>query len=381
MFKVLWTEKYKPKSMAEVVGQEEAKKTFLKWINSWKPKGKAALLFGPTGVGKTAMVYAYAKENNLDVIELNASDYRTAQQIKEVIGNSLKQKSLFSKGKIFLIDEIDGLTAEDKGGASEILKLMNEALYPIVFTANDPWEKSIATIRENCVLIEFGRIPYWDILKVLKNICEKEGIKHDDEVLKYIAKTANGDLRAAINDLQAIAYGRKEISIKDVSSLGVRERESPVFDSLKIIFKTTSANAARIAIANVDKDPEEIFWWVEQNIINEYESKEDIAKAFDMLSLADLYLNKAKTSRSYKLMKYFIDFMTAGIALSKKQPYKKFVKYEYPSVLKYLSVTKAARKEEKEYILILSKKLHCSSRKVKTQYLPFLNLLSPDDKG
>jgi replication factor C large subunit len=378
---MLWTEKYKPKSMVEVVGQEEAKNAFLKWIKSWKPKAKAALLFGPTGVGKTAMVYAYAKENNLDVIELNASDYRTAQQIKEIIGNSLKQKSLFSKGKIFLIDEIDGLTADDKGGASEILKLMNESSYPIVFTANDPWDKKIASIRENCVAIEFGRIPYWDILKVLKKICEKEGIKHDEEVLKYIAKAADGDLRAAINDLQTISQGKKEISIKDASSLGFRERESAVFDALKLIFKTSNASAAKIAVANVDRDPEEIFWWVEQNIVNEYENKEDVAKAFDMLSLADLYLNKAKTTRSYKLMKYFIDFMTAGVALSKKQTYKKFVKYEYPSMIKYLATTKTARKDEKELILDLAKKLHCSSRKVKTQYLPFIKWLSPDDKG
>jgi replication factor C large subunit len=346
-----------------------------------EPKAKAALLFGPTGVGKTAMVYAYAKENNLDVIELNASDYRTAQQIKEIIGNSLKQKSLFSKGKIFLIDEIDGLTADDKGGASEILKLMNESSYPIVFTANDPWDKKIVSIRENCVAIEFGRIPYWDILKVLKKICEKEGIKHDEEVLKYIAKAADGDLRAAINDLQTISQGKKEISIKDASSLGFRERESAVFDALKLIFKTSNASAAKIAVANVDRDPEEIFWWVEQNIVNEYENKEDVAKAFDMLSLADLYLNKAKTTRSYKLMKYFIDFMTAGVALSKKQTYKKFVKYEYPSMIKYLATTKTARKDEKELILDLAKKLHCSSRKVKTQYLPFIKWLSPDDKG
>jgi replication factor C large subunit len=366
--------------MEEVVGQEKAKQEFLKWIKSWKPKSKAALFYGPTGVGKTSMVHAYAKENGLEVIELNASDYRTAQQIKEVIGNSLKQKSLFGKGKIFLIDEIDGLTADDKGGASEVLKLMKESSYPIIFTANNPWDKKISAIKENCVLIEFSSVGYWDVLKVLKKTCENEGIKHDEEVLKYIAKIASGDLRAAINDLQAIAYGRKEISIKDISSLGFREKGSPIFDSLKLIFKTLNAAAAKTAIDNVDKDMEEVFWWVEQNITNEYDDKSDVAMAFEMLSLADLYMSKAKSTRNYKLMKYFIDFMTAGVALSKKQVYKKFVKYEYPSMIRYLGITKSARKEDKEAVMELARMLHCSSRKVMTQYLPFINILSSHSK-
>jgi replication factor C large subunit len=377
---VIWVEKYKPKNMEEVIGQEKAKQEFLRWIKSWKPKSKAALFYGPTGVGKTSMVHAYAKENGLDVIELNASDYRTAKQIHQVIGNSLKQKSLFGKSKIFLIDEIDGLTADDKGGALEILKLIKESSYPIVFTANDPWDKRISAIKENSVLIEFSSVSYWDALRMLKKICEGEGIKHDEEVLKYIAKIAGGDLRSAVNDLQTIAYGRREISMKDISFLGFRDKESSIFDSLKLIFKTLNATAAKTAIDNVDKDIEEIFWWVEQNIINEYDDKEDAARAFEMLSLADLYMNKVKTTRNYKLMKYFIDFMTVGVALSKKQVYKKFVKYEYPSMIKYLGVTKSMRKEDKEIVYELAQNLHCSSRKVKTQYLPFINILSSYSK-
>ncbi|MEM4368255.1 MAG: AAA family ATPase, partial [Candidatus Anstonellales archaeon] len=140
----MWTQKYQPKNTKEIVGQEKAKESFLKWIKNWKSGGKAALIYGPNGVGKTSLVYAYAKENGLDVIELNASDYRTAQKIDEVIGASVKQQSLFKKGKIFLIDEIDGLSSEDKGGANEIVKIIKESNYPIIFIANDPWDKKIS---------------------------------------------------------------------------------------------------------------------------------------------------------------------------------------------------------------------------------------------
>ncbi|MEM5776838.1 MAG: replication factor C large subunit [Candidatus Aenigmatarchaeota archaeon] len=374
----MWVQKYQPKTMDEIIGQQKAKENFLKWIKNWKPGSKAALFYGPNGVGKTSMIYAYANENNLDVIELNASDYRTAQQIDEVLGSSIKQQSLFKKGKIFLIDEIDGLAADDKAGINEIIKFIKESKYPIVFIANDPWDKKISKIKENCVQIQFSKLTYWDILKTLKNICENEKINHDEEILKYIAKISNGDLRAAINDLQSIAAGKKEIKIKDIYSLGLRERESEIFESLKIIFKTSSAATSKSAIENIDKNLDEFFWWIEQNIVNEYEKKEDIAKAYEMLSLADIYINKTRSTRNYKLMKYFIDFMTIGVSLSKSQSYKKFIIYEYPEMIKYLSVTKISRKESKNFILDLSKKLHCSTKKVKTQYLPYLKFLSID---
>ncbi|MEM5777124.1 MAG: replication factor C large subunit [Candidatus Aenigmatarchaeota archaeon] len=376
----MWTQKYQPRNINEIIGQDKAKESFLKWIKNWKPGGKAALIYGPNGTGKTSLVYAYAKENSLDVIELNASDYRTAEKIDEVIGSSLKQESLFKKGKIFLIDEIDGLATEDKGGATEILKIIKESKYPIVFTANNPWNKKISKIKENCIDIPFNSLTYWDILKFLKKICEKEGIKHDDEILKYIAKTTEGDLRAAINDLQKISTGKKEISKKDIIYISLREKESNVFDALKIIFKTKSTLSSRSSIENIDKDLKDFFWWIEQNIVNEYEKKEEIAEAYEMLSIADIYMRIAEAKRNYKLMKYFIDFMTIGVSLAKKEEYKKFVKYEYPTNIKYLGITKIERKEDKELTEKLAKELHCSNRKIKTQYLPYLKFLSRNNK-
>ncbi len=377
----MWVIKYQPKKLDDIIGQEKAKQDFLKWIKNWKSGNKPAFLYGPNGVGKTSIVYAYANENHLDVIELNASDYRTAKQLDEVIGSSMKQQTLFKKGKIFLIDEIDGLTAEDKGGAIEIIKLAKESRYPIVFIANNPWEKRILKIKEACVEIAFSKINYWDVLKILKKICDEEGIIHDEEILKYLAKISGGDLRAAINDLEMISAGKKEISIKDISSISLRERESAVFDALKIIFKTNIASSSKSALDNIDKDLEEIFWWIEQNIVNEYESKEELAKAYEMLSIADIFMNKAKQKRNYRLMKYFIDFMTIGVSLSKKEQYKKFVKYEYPDMIKYLGITKTSRKEKEEYIFELSKQLHCSTKKIRSNYLPFLKyILSRNNK-
>jgi replication factor C large subunit len=373
-----WTEKYAPKKVEEVVGQKKAVDQFLSWLKSWKPGKKAALFHGPPGTGKTCLIEALGKERNLEVIEMNASDFRTAKQIREVIGQAMRQKSLFKKGKIFMIDEIDGLASEDRGGTGEIIKIIKESHYPIVLTANNPWNPKLRSLRTYCRLIQFGKVHYWDIVKRLQYICEKEKIKCDKGVLRRLAKKSEGDLRSAINDLETLARAKKEIKLKDLEVLGTREKEISIFDALKMIFKTKTALAAKLAIQNVDKDPQEIFWWIEQNIVNEYEKPEEIARAFEMLSRADLFLQRIKRRQDWKFEKYMIDLMTAGVALAKKEMYRKFTKYQYPDKIKFLGRTKVERKEEKERLLELSKKLHCSTKKVREEFLPFLKMIGKE---
>jgi replication factor C large subunit len=376
-----FTEKYKPSNLAEFVDQKEALEKFLDWIKKWKPGSKALLFYGPPGTGKTALLYAFSKEKNLQLIEMNASDWRSASQIQEVFGQSMKQASLFSKGKIFLIDEIEGLAGrEDLGGVGAIIKIIKESRFPVVLTANNPYEPKLRTLREYCELVEFKKISVFDIERRLKKICEKEKIKYDEEVLRQIAKRAEGDLRAAINDLEILTTGKGEISSEDLESLGYREREKNIFDALKIIFKTKSALAAKLSIAEVDKDPEEIFWWIENNITREFEKPEEIAKAFDLLSKADLFRRRVTLRQDWAFKSYMIDLMTVGIALAKKDMYHKFTRYQYPSNIMLLGSTKLGRKEEKEFLTKLSKELHCSTSKIRKEFLPFLKIIAKKKK-
>jgi len=367
-----WTEKYAPQKTLEVVGQKGAVEKFLTWFKAWKPGKKAALFHGPAGVGKTCLVEALGKERNLEIIELNASDYRTASQIKEVIGQSMKQMSLFKKGKVFLIDEIDGIAGrEDRGGTRELIKIIKESQYPIVLTANNPYNPKLRSLRSYCFLIPFTKVYYWALVNRLNLICQQEGLECEKEVLRQIAKRSSGDLRSAINDLESLARENKQIKLTDLEKLGEREKETNIFDALKMIFKTKTALAAKLSIQNVDKDADEIFWWIEQNIINEYEKPEEIVKAFDMLSRADLFRQRIKIRQNWKFKKYMIDLMTGGVAVSKKEMYRKFSRYQYPDKIKFLGRTKIMRKEEKERLSELSKRLHCSTKKIREEFLPF----------
>ena len=80
------------------------------------PAKKGVILHGAPGTGKTSLAYAIAFELDAEILELNASDLRNKQKVAEIIGPASRQKSLFKKNKILLIDEVDGISARDRGG-------------------------------------------------------------------------------------------------------------------------------------------------------------------------------------------------------------------------------------------------------------------------
>jgi len=371
----MWINKYKPKSLKEFVNQKKALETFLKWVKTWKPGKKALLFYGPPGTGKTCLIEAYARENNLEFIEMNASDWRSKTQIERILTQTINTYPLFKKGKIILIDEIDGLAGrEDVGGVGAIINVIKRSRFPIVLTANDPWSSKLRSLREYCELVEFKPISVFDVEKRLELIAKKEGIKVEKNVLRELARRSRGDLRGAITDLEVVSRGKKEVKLKDLEVLGFREKEKAIFEVLKVVFKTSSAKAATLALMNVDKDPQEIFWWIEENILNEYEKPEEIVRAYEALSKADWFRSLIVRRQNWKFLKYMIEMMTSGVALAKKEMYRKFTRYKYPSRLIVLGRSKFEREEEKEKLLELSKKLHCSTKKVRKEFLPFIKI-------
>jgi len=367
--------------MKEFIGQKEAVTQFEKFMKSWKLSGKALLFHGPPGVGKTALLEAWSAEKKLDLIEINASDYRSAAEIKNTLGKSAQQQSLFKRGKIFLIDEIDGLAGkEDKGGVGEIIEIIKTSAHPVVLTANDPWDSKLRTLRNYCMLVQFRKLSVWDIEKKLTMIAEREKIEIDKETLRMLASRADGDMRAALNDFEVLTEGRKKIMMQDFEALGYREREENIFDVLKKIFKTQTALAAKLAINQADKDPEEIFWWIENNIVNEFEEPEEIAAAFEALSKADMFKQQVRSRQNWMMKSYMIDMMTAGVSMAKKSMHRKFTRYEYPENIMILGGTKASRKIKSEILDKISSELHCSTRKVRNEYLPFFKVALKSSK-
>src|SRR3989344_5949917 len=138
IMKTMWIKKYAPR-LPEHVPQENAVKQLDNFINNFrKLKKRAALIYGPPGSCKTCSVHALAEKNNFEVVEVNASDVRNKDGINSLLGAALKQQSLFSKGKIILVDEVDGVSGmQDRGGVSAIASLIKDAFFPIIMTANN----------------------------------------------------------------------------------------------------------------------------------------------------------------------------------------------------------------------------------------------------
>lgn len=380
-----WTIKHRPKKVSEVVGNDKAKETFLAWLKSWSPKSKnkAALLYGPPGVGKTSLVYATANELGYEVVEANASDVRTSQALKRRIFRAATERALFSsKGKIILLDEVDGISLkEDKGGIDAIIELMSISRHPIVLTANDPWDPRLKSLRSLCLLIEFRPLKKREVISALKRICEKEGINVAYDVLKALAERAKGDLRAAINDLQAIAEGKSRVSVEDLNLLGARYKQVNYFEMTRQILVANRIEQARAVLATPSLDYEMLFLYISENIPYQYDNIEAIAEAYDALSRADMYMGRIKRKQAWGLLPYALNMLTAGVAVIKHKPKFKWTKYSFPERLKLMAKMREKRDVRKAILTSIAKKCHVSRRIANTEILPFIKFIYEVDKN
>lgn len=350
-----WVEKYRPRRLAEIVNQEKALEKVKAWIESWfhgTPKTKALLLAGPPGSGKTTTVYALANEYKFEVIELNASDDRTFGKIERYLNAAYTMDVFGRRRKLIFLDEADNI---EPSGAREIAKLIDKARNPIIMSANRYWEVPLE-IRNKAEIVEYKRLSQRDILKALFRIVKAEGIFVPKEVLQEIAKRARGDLRAAINDLQNLVSG----GVEDAELvLAYRDVEKSIFEALGMIFATDNAKRAKMALMNLDNTPDEVLLWIEENIPYVYYKPEDIARAYEAISRADIYLGRATRTGNYGLWKYAIDMMTAGVAVSGVKK-KGFLRFYPPKTLKMLRDTKEERSIRDSIVKKIMKEMHMS---------------------
>ncbi len=349
-----WVEKYRPRKLSEIVNQEKAIEQVRAWIEAWlhgnPPKKKALILAGPPGVGKTTTVYALANEYGFEVIELNASDERTYEKIERYVQAAYTMDILGKRRKLIFLDEADNM---EPSGAREIAKLIDKAKNPIIMSANHYWEVP-KEIRNKAQIVEYKRLTQRDIIKALVRILKREGKTVPKEILYEIAKRANGDLRAAINDLQTVVTGGVE-DAREV--LAYRDVEKSVFQALAQIFATDNAKKAKLATLGVDMYPDELLLWIDENVPYVYYKPEDIARAYEALSRADIYLGRAKRTGNYSLWKYATDMMTAGVAVAGVKK-KGFVRIYPPKTIKLLAESKTERTLRDSIVRKVMKEMH-----------------------
>ncbi len=376
-----WMKKFAPRSSLDV--PQQAAVTRLKnFVQSYGvQKKRAVLIHGPPGSCKTSSVYAIAEELGYDVLELNASDTRNAESITSVLGGAARQMSLFSRGKIILVDEVDGIAgAEDRGGLAAMVDIIELSAFPIVLTANDPWESKFSSLRRKCEVIEFNKLNYRLIVNVLKKVCEHEKIIFDEEALVVLAKGVDGDLRSAINDVQSVAVVSGEVTMRAVESVSMRDREESVLQALGKVFKGMNVDEALQAFDNVKEDLDKCMLWVEENLPFEYDG-ESLVKGFDWVSKASVFRGRIVRWQYWRLLVYMNALLSAGVMVSKKERSKKFVSYKQTSRILKLWMAKQKYQKRKSVGEKLAEVTHTSVRRCVQDTLPFVQLLFQREKG
>jgi replication factor C large subunit len=348
-------EKYRAKKYEEIIGQEKAILEVKNFLNEF-PKKKALLLYGPAGTGKTSIVIAAAKENNLEIMELNSSDLRNRAKLEEVLRPAAEQMSLFKKGKIILMDEVDGVTGTDIGGIPELLRVIELTKHPIIMTCNDVWLTKLAPVRVKSRLVELKPIDLGTVVSILSRISEKEGMKKDPRFLKQIAIRAQGDVRAALNDLQAHAHG--EDLFVDINEK--RDVEASIFNILRTIFKERGDFLSIFDTTSMSID--EIFLWLEENIPKEYKN-EALVKAYSALSKADVFRGRVYTNQSWRFLVYQNIFQSAGISYAKPVRSEGFTRYDKPKRVLKIWLHNQKTEKKKSISKKYAKLVHCSTKR------------------
>lgn len=208
-------EKYRPKRLSEIIGQEHVTAPLQKIVEAVRAGQRDLphmLFIGPAGVGKTTTAYALANELGWDIVELNASDERGI----DVIRNKVKHLALAAGRRIILLDEADALTEDAQQALRRIMERAVGSRF--ILTANYEW-KLIEPIRSRCAVFRFRRIPRDLMVRRLVEIIKAEGVKiprdklqEVKQALAIIVEVANGDMRKAINLLEEVLANKVDLT-------------------------------------------------------------------------------------------------------------------------------------------------------------------------
>jgi len=375
-----WAHKHKPKSLKEVVGNKETIQKLVNWVKSWEkgvPKKKAAFLYGPPGIGKTITVEALANDFHIELVEKNASDYRTEDAIQRFAGLASQYRSLFGGKRIVLLDELDGLTGTaDRGGVKATTEIIKTAQCPVVLIANNAYNPRFSNLRKHCLLIEFKKPPTGAVMKHLKRICLRETVQIEENALKFIAQRSGGDVRSAVNDLQALTQGKKKITYEDVSWLGYRDRQETIFTVLRMIIYGKTCVGAKQAVGMSDVGIDMLFEWIYENVPAHLTDPHDLARAMDALSIADVYRGRIRATQNWSFTRYVVDYMTAGVAMARQNTRAHgWIPFKFPGRIRMLSMSKTERAMQRKIGHKVKRKCHISAARASKEILPYLRII------
>lgn len=222
----LWTDKYRPRKISQIIGQTEVIKKIEAWIQRHKENDpdvqRCVLLTGASGLGKTSTAVCVLENYGYAVKEFNASDVRTKSQVEESLYNLVDVRQVIKTARpiAIIMDEIDGMSGGDKGGLSELIHYINPnrgkgnrkreeqekalPLPPIICICNNITDKKLQDLRKDCLELQFSNPNENDLKQLLYRICRAESLNLDEDAVELVITYAQHDYRRLINYLQSV---------------------------------------------------------------------------------------------------------------------------------------------------------------------------------
>lgn len=225
----LWTTKYAPTQASQICGNKGQVLKIQKWLEAWPRNHKMAfqmrgadgtgaeraiIIHGPPGIGKTTAAHLAAKLEGYDIIESNASDTRSKKLVESGLQDVLDNNSLLGffagdgkpvdpqKRKIVLImDEVDGMSAGDRGGVGALAHLCKKTDIPMILICNDRKSQKMKPFDHVTYDVPFRRPTVQEIRSRIASIAAKEGLKLPGQVIDALIEGSNKDIRQIINML------------------------------------------------------------------------------------------------------------------------------------------------------------------------------------
>lgn len=299
-----WTEKYKPKVPNDIIGNQSLVKQLHDWLVHWneqflnKEKGKkqntaaakkAVLLSGTPGIGKTTSAKLVSQMLGFVTIEVNASDSRgkadskidkgiggsTANSIKELIGNealSVKMDRSKHPKTVLIMDEVDGMSAGDRGGVADLIASIKTSKIPIICICNDRYSQKLKSLVNYCLLLNFRKPTKQQMAKRLFQIANSERLQVNEIALEELAERVNGDMRMALNQLQYMSLSMSVIKYDDIRKRLLSSSKDEDISPFTAVDKLFGFNGAKLRMdERIDlsmSDPDLVPLLIQENYLN-----------------------------------------------------------------------------------------------------------------